>query len=74
MSGNVVRIHESHSYATGNVVQLKSGGCRMTVETVEDNVDEDGDPCQTVYCQWLDTVGVLHEGAFFDAQLILIEE
>ena len=42
-------------FRAGEVVQLKSGGEKMTVRVVENG---------EAWCDWLDTVGVAHQASF----------
>jgi uncharacterized protein YodC (DUF2158 family) len=55
-----MRIAVIRKFETGTVVQLKSGGHKMTVS------DPFHDDKQLIDVEWLDSVGVLHRDCFHE--------
>lgn len=58
----------SNKFATGDVVQLKSGGPKMTVKKVTEGFDE-----ESIECQWF-SGSKLQDGWFRPESLVKVEE
>jgi uncharacterized protein YodC (DUF2158 family) len=54
----------------GQVVQLRSGGPKMTVVGLKPRDDLSFDP--DVHCRWFDRLGNVHYGIFTRGELIVI--
>ena len=57
---------------TGSVVQLKSGGPKMTVKQIGVFTKRPGR--ESAYCSWFDEKGQLSQDLFDPAQLKVLEE
>ncbi|MCH8837661.1 MAG: DUF2158 domain-containing protein [Candidatus Marinimicrobia bacterium] len=58
----------ANAFATGDIVQLKSGGPKMTVETINEGYGD-----EKIKCKWF-SGSKLQQGWFLPESLVKVEE